>query len=181
MRDIARSAVLFGRSLQIAFLIILFHRGFSRGCNSSIWSLRFLNEAPSSGCVKPTLPQRTPRPLREAKFAVISGSDEAHQNCFRRTNRRGPGDPGLGAEASLFQNGGLMSGVPNKGEWTTTHIKRIGSLFCGRWPIPRPGKCRPTTVEPFSRQNPADRASDFHVLALSTRISTRPNGRSSSR
>ena len=48
---------------------------------------------------KPSFPLRPLRPLREARFVVELASDEAHHNCFRRANRRGPGCPELGAGA----------------------------------------------------------------------------------
>jgi len=70
-------------SLQTAFLIVLFHRN-SRCCKCSIVSLWLLKVAIVGLREKPSLPLRSLRPLREAKFVVKLASDEAHQNRFRR-------------------------------------------------------------------------------------------------
>ena len=89
MRDIARSAVLFSGPVN---------RVSDHSFSSELTRLQFYDReplvakgGPSSGFVKPTLPPRSLRPLREAKFVAKLGSDEVDQNCFRRTNRRGPG------------------------------------------------------------------------------------------
>jgi hypothetical protein len=44
-------------------------------------------------------------PLREAKFVVKLASDEAHQNRFRRTNRRGTGLPWIGRWRTVWNAG----------------------------------------------------------------------------